>query len=267
MLNCATVLKDPIPSGSNPTKVAANTLPDSTPRILAVDDEPEVLAMLGEYLSRQGYTVATAEDGVTMRRLLGEQSFDLVLLDINLPGEDGLSLARYLRERHAVGIIMLTAASDVVDRIVGLEMGADDYLTKPFDPRELLARIKSVLRRAAAPAAEPDEEPVRDNCVRFGRCLLDLEAHRLFDYASGEEVPLTSMEYDLLKAFAERPNRVLSRDQLLDLAHNRDWEPFDRSIDIRITRIRRKIEPDPAKPQTIKTVRGAGYMFIPQRDT
>jgi two-component system, OmpR family, response regulator len=267
MLNYSTALKDPIPSGSNPTKMATDISLNTAPRILAVDDEPELLAMLGEYLTRQGYTVATAEDGVTMRRLLGEQAFDLVLLDINLPGEDGLSLARYLRERHSVGIIMLTAASDVVDRIVGLEMGADDYLTKPFDPRELLARIKSVLRRAAVPAAELEEEPVHGNRVRFGRCLLDLESHRLFDHESGEEVPLTSMEFDLLKAFAERPNRVLTRDQLLDLAHNRDWEPFDRSIDIRITRIRRKIEPDPAKPQTIKTVRGAGYMFVPQRDT
>ncbi len=243
---------------------------DSTtaPRILTVDDEPELLAMLSEYLSRQGYSVATAGDGVSMRRLLNEQHFDLALLDINLPGEDGLSLARYLRERYALGIIMLTAADDVIDRIVGLEMGADDYITKPFDPRELLARIKSVLRRASSPAVEPEaatEATSSGNTVRFGRCMLDLDGHRLYRHDNGEDVPLTSMEFDLLKAFAERPNRVLSRDQLLDLAHNRDWEPFDRSIDIRITRIRRKIEIDPAKPQTIKTVRGAGYMFVPQR--
>ena len=155
---------------------------------------------------------------------------------------------------------MLTAAAEVVDRIVGLEVGADDYVTKPFEPRELLARIKSVLRRLenAAPAARSG---AADGRVPFGNCSLDLDARRLFD-ENGEEITITSMEYDLLKAFADHPNKVLSRDQLLNLAHNRDWEPFDRSIDIRITRLRRKIEPDPAKPQIIKTVRGAGYIYV-----
>jgi two-component system phosphate regulon response regulator OmpR len=243
-------------------------------RILAVDDEPDIRDLLEEYLDSQGYQVTTAENGVAMRRILEQQTFDLVLMDINMPGEDGLSLARFLREHHRVGIIMLTAAADVVDRIVGLEMGADDYVTKPFDPRELLARIKSVLRRSAGSAADMDNNaqsssaasPAADvagDRVRFGRCMLDMDAHKLFLHDSGEEVAITSMEFDLLKAFATRPNRVLSRDQLLDLAHNRDWEPFDRSIDIRIARLRRKIEPDPAKPQTIKTVRGAGYIFVP----
>jgi len=148
-----------------------------------------------------------------------------------------------------------------VDRIVGLEVGADDYITKPFEPRELLARIKSVLRRLenAAPAAA--QSTPADGRVPFGGCNLDTDARRLFD-RDGEEVTITSMEYDLLKAFADHPNKVLSRDQLLNLAHNRDWEPFDRSIDIRITRLRRKIEPDPAKPQIIKTVRGAGYIYV-----
>jgi two-component system phosphate regulon response regulator OmpR len=151
----------------------------------------------------------------------------------------------------------------VVDRIVGLAMGADDYLAKPVDMRELLARIRAVLRRAPAErAAAAEERPAPTHRVRLGACELDLDAHKLFD-ADGAEVPITSMEFDLLKAFAEHPNRVLSRDQLLDLAHNKDWEPFDRSIDIRIARLRRKIEADPAKPQVIKTVRGAGYIFVP----
>jgi len=236
--------------------------------ILVVDDEPELREMVEEYLTEQGYRVMTADGGVAMRKLLAEQTFDLVLLDIKMPGEDGLSLARYLREHYAVGIMMLTASGEVIDRIVGLEMGADDYVAKPFDPRELLARVKSVLRRTGAAVSDTpvtDEPPVQDDrqTIRFGRCLLDLEAHLLMD-EDGAEVPITSMEFDLLKAFAENPRRVLSRDQLLDMAHNRDWEPFDRSIDIRITRIRRKIELDPAKPQVIKTVRGAGYIFVPQ---
>jgi two-component system phosphate regulon response regulator OmpR len=173
-----------------------------------------------------------------------------------MPGEDGLSLARWLRAEHDVAIIMVTAAGEVVDRVVGLEVGADDYLAKPFDPRELRARLKSVLRRAkgrGAPAAKR---------VKVGRCSLDLQTRQLFD-AGGEELPLTGMEFDLLRVFAERPNQVLSRDQLLTHTRNREWEPFDRSIDIRIARLRKKIEANPAKPKTLKTVRGAGYIFIP----
>ncbi len=233
--------------------------------ILVVDDEPELRDMIEEYLVQQGFGVITAENGVAMRRVVAEQPVDLVLLDLRMPGEDGLSLARFLRERYLVGIIMLTAAGEVVDRIVGLEMGADDYLGKPFDPRELLARIKSVLRRLALGATRNVAPPEKNlPGIRFGRCRLDLESHRLFDLEGGE-IPITSMEFDLLHAFATHPNRVLTRDQLLDMAHNRDWDPFDRSIDIRITRIRRKIEEDPAKPQTIKTVRGKGYLFVPVR--
>jgi two-component system phosphate regulon response regulator OmpR len=184
-----------------------------------------------------------------------------VLLDIRMPGEDGLSLARFLRAEKQVGIIMLTAAGEVVDRIVGLEMGADDYLAKPVDLRELLARIKAVLRRTERAQAEAEaDQPQGARLARFGRFTLNLDSHKLFD-GSGGEIALTGMEFDLLKAFADNPNRVLTRDQLLNLAHNRDWEPFDRSIDIRIARIRRKIESDPAKPQVIKTVRGAGYIY------
>lgn len=234
--------------------------------ILVVDDEPELRDMIEEYLVQQGFSVTTAENGAALRQIVAERPVDLVLLDIRMPGEDGLSLARFLRERYPVGIIMLTAAGEVVDRIVGLEMGADDYLGKPFDPRELLARIKSVLRRLV-PQVVQDAISSGQTLpgIRFGRCRLDLESQRLFSLRGGE-IPITSMEFDLLQAFATHPNRVLTRDQLLDLAHNRDWDPFDRSIDIRITRIRRKIEEDPAKPQTIKTVRGKGYIFVPDKE-
>ena len=231
--------------------------------IIVVDDEPEICEMLADYLGHAGFKVSTAEDGAALRRLLEDQAADLVILDINMPGEDGLSLARYLRANTRIGIVMLTAAGEVVDRIVGLEMGADDYLPKPVDMRELLARVRAVLRRMeAVPEKAGGAEAPGTRKIQFGACQLDLDAHKLYD-AAGEEVPITSMEFDLLKAFAEHPNRVLSRDQLLDLAHNRDWEPFDRSIDIRIARLRRKVETDPSKPQVIKTVRGAGYIFVP----
>jgi two-component system, OmpR family, phosphate regulon response regulator OmpR len=231
--------------------------------IIVVDDEPEICELLADYLGHAGFKVSTAEDGATMRRLLEDQAADLVILDINMPGEDGLSLARYLRANAKIGIVMLTAAGEVVDRIVGLEMGADDYLPKPVDMRELLARVRAVLRRTQAMPEKAGAAPSSGaSKIDFGACQLDLDAHKLYD-AAGEEVPITSMEFDLLKAFAEHPNRVLSRDQLLDLAHNRDWEPFDRSIDIRIARLRRKVETDPSKPQVIKTVRGAGYIFVP----
>jgi two-component system phosphate regulon response regulator OmpR len=232
--------------------------------IIVVDDEPEIRSMLADYLSHVGFSVREAEEGVAMRRILAEQPTDLVILDINMPGEDGLSLARFLRANTEVGIVMLTAAGEVVDRVVGLELGADDYIAKPVDLRELLARIRAVLRRLrAGPAEAVAGGAAAATTMPIGACQLDLEAHRLYD-ADGQEVPITSMEFDLLKAFVEHPNRVLSRDQLLDLAHNKDWEPFDRSIDIRIARLRRKIETDPSKPQVVKTVRGAGYIFVPK---
>jgi len=229
-------------------------------RILVVDDDADLRWMVEKYLSKHEFVVTLAEDGVQMREVLENQEFDLAILDINLPGEDGLSLARYLRSNYQIGIIMLSAAAEVFDRIVGLEMGADDYVTKPFEPRELLARVKSVLRRVQG-MLEREAEP--DSRVRFGGYTLDLEAHQLLDQ-NDESISLTSMEFDLLKAFAENPNKVLDRDQLLSLSHNRDWDPFDRSIDIRITRLRRKIEVEPSKPQIIKTVRGAGYIFVTQ---
>lgn len=234
--------------------------------IVVVDDEPDLRDMVGEYLQEQGFDVSLAGSGDELRAILKKRLADLVVLDINMPGEDGLTLARYLREHYSTGIVMLTAAGDVVDRIVGLEVGADDYIAKPFDPRELLARIKSVLRRLPQEHDKEEQTKVKPaNEVRFGKCVLNLEAHTLHTL-DGDEVPITSMEFDLLKAFATHPNRVLTRDQLLNMAHNRDWDPFDRSIDIRINRIRRKIEHDPAKPQAIKTVRGAGYVFKPAND-
>ena len=237
-------------------------------RVLVVDDDPSVSEMLVEYLSGHRYDVRSAGSGTAMREEIERDLPDIVLLDIRLPGEDGLTLARYLRERYDVGIIMVTASGDVIDRVVGLEVGADDYIAKPFDPRELLARVKSVLRRmqakpqgeAAAPAAA-DSTVKR---VRVGRCWLELEPRRLFE-DSGDEVAMTAMEYDLLRVFVSNPNRVLSRDQLLMHTRNREWEPFDRSIDIRIGRLRRKVERDTAgEPKTIRTVRNAGYMFVPE---
>jgi len=229
-------------------------------RVLLVEDDRQVRETVADYLATHGYEVAQASDGASMRKALAADLPDLVLLDVRLPGEDGLTLARWLRERHDVAIIMLTAAGEVIDRVVGLEVGADDYIGKPFDLRELLARMKSVLRRAeksrAAPAATTSRRVV------FGQCQLDLDRHQLIG-ANGEDIALTAMEFDLLRAFAEHPNRVLSRDQLLTLTRNREWEPFDRSIDIRIARLRRKIEDDPDNPKTIKTIRGSGYIFIP----
>ncbi len=233
--------------------------------IIVVEDEPGIREMLREYLCGHGFAVRLAENAAACRRLLGEQQADLILLDINMPGEDGLSLARWLRgqpQGNALGIIMLTAEAAVVDRVVGLEVGADDYVAKPFDLRELRARIRTVLRRVKPAGMPPQQQPQPQpgDTVRFGSRLLHLGSRKLCD-AGGLEIPLTAMEFDLLKTFAAHPDRVLSRDQLLDLAHHGQWEPFDRSIDIRIARLRRKIEADPAHPVVLKTVHGAGYLF------
>ena len=228
-------------------------------RVLVVDDDQAVRQMLVDYLGAHGFEVRAAASGEAMRAELARAAPAVVLLDIGLPGEDGLTLARYLRERHDVGIIMVTGAGDVVDRVAGLEVGADDYIAKPFDPRELRARIKSVLRRLESKGEKKSGSSAR---VTVGRCSLDLKSRTLND-AKGREVPITAMEFELLKALIDHPNQVLSRDQLLTLTRNREWEPFDRSIDIRITRLRRKVEEDPEHPRAIRTVRGAGYMFVP----
>ena len=229
-------------------------------RVLVVDDDPAIRQMLSEYLTEHGYEVAVAASGEAMRAELERAQSAVVLLDIGLPGDDGLTLARFLRERYQVGIIMVTGADEVVDRVAGLEVGADDYIAKPFDPRELRARIKSVLRRLQAKAA-PEAKAIEE-MVAIGACTLNLRSRELRD-GSGREVPITAMEFALLKTFLDHPNQVLSRDQLLTLTRNREWEPFDRSIDIRIARLRRKIEEHPDRPRSIKTVRGAGYMYIP----
>ena len=239
-------------------------MPDSA-SVLIVDDDPEVRGMIAEYLAGHGYEIAQAGNGEQMRQALARRVPDVVLLDLNLGGEDGLSLARYLREHHDIGIIMVTAAGDLVDRIVGLEVGADDYVSKPFDPRELRARLKSVLRRVRGAADRPVGAGPGGKRTNVGRLMLDLEGRRLLD-AAGKEIVLTSTEFDLLRVFTEHPNVVLSRDRLLTLTRNREWEPFDRSIDIRIARLRRKIETDPDNPRLIKTVRSAGYMFLPAAD-
>ena len=238
-------------------------------RILIVEDDAHVREMLAEYLRTHGYEVAHADHGTAMREAVEKTLPDVVLLDVNLPGEDGFTLARFLRERYDVGIIMVTAATEVADRVAGLEVGADDYVVKPFDLRELRARVKSVIRRMQArpPTAPAVEAPasMTSSRVPVGMRVLDLVSHQLFA-SDGREVPLTGMEFDLLKVFIERPNQVLNRDQLLTLTRNREWEPFDRSIDIRIARVRRTIEDDPEHPQTIRTVRGTGYMYVPPRD-
>ena len=235
--------------------------------ILVVDDDPDIRELLEDYLGDQGYKVVALATADAFRRALTEHDPDVVLLDVGLPGEDGLSLARHVREHFDVGIIMVSGAGETIDRIVGLEVGADDYLAKPFDPRELLARVKSVLRRYKHQANKVTNEAGRDNGAphraRIGVGVLDLDSCQLLD-ADGKEIPITAMEFELLKVFCERPNRPLSRDQLLNLTQNRDWDPYDRSIDIRIARLRRKIEPDPEKPVFLKTVRGMGYMFVPQ---
>jgi DNA-binding response OmpR family regulator len=232
--------------------------------VLVVDDDPTVRELLEDYLSANHYRVFTAANGVEARAILADKVPHIVILDIGLPGEDGLSLARFIREQYDIAIVIISGAGDTVDRIVGLEVGADDYVGKPFDLRELRARLKSVLRRYQRDPATPpvaEAAPPAHQRIAFGASWLDLDSHQLFDQA-GKEIPITGAEFDLLKVFAERPNRPLSRDQLMTLTRNRDWDPFDRSIDIRITRLRRKIETDPDHPRTIKTMRGVGYMFV-----
>jgi DNA-binding response OmpR family regulator len=232
------------------------------PQVLIVDDDPDVRELIGDYLAGHGFGVAVADGASAMRECIQQQIPDVVLLDIGLPGEDGLSLARYLREHHDIGIIMVSGAGETVDRIVGLEVGADDYVSKPFDPRELHARIKSVLRRYQRASAEAPAPTAGDNRIAVGQCQLNTVSRQLFG-PDGQEIPLTAMEFDLLQAFIERPGRPLSRDQILTCTQNRDWDPYDRSIDIRIARLRKKIETDPDNPRLIKTVRGVGYMYVP----
>jgi two-component system phosphate regulon response regulator OmpR len=239
--------------------------PGERQSVVVVDDEPEIRAMLADYLALHGFTVEPCADGAALDEALKRTTPDVIVLDVRMPGEDGLSIARRLRAESDVPILMLTAADDIVDRIVGLEMGADDYLTKPFDLRELRARRRALIRRSrAGPPAAPPAPAAAAHCVPFGRVVLDLDAHCLVS-PDGTAAKLTAMEFDLLAVFARHPNRVLSRSVLLDLAHDRAEEPFDRSIDIRIARLRKKIENDPTRPEVLRTVRGAGYMFVPPK--
>jgi DNA-binding response OmpR family regulator len=233
---------------------------DHRPHIVVVEDEAVQRQMLSDYLARQNFRISALGDGAALRRLVDRELPDLVMLDVGLPGEDGFALARWLRERSGrVGIIMVTAASNTVDRVVGLETGADDYIAKPFEPRELLARVKSVLRRAVGAPAEGPR-------VRIGRRVLDLERRALIDPADGNEERLAASEFDLLRILAENPNRPLTRDWLLEVTAHREADAYDRAIDLRITRLRRKVEIDPAHPEAIRTVRGVGYMFVPPKN-
>lgn len=228
------------------------------PHILIVDDDREIRSLVAQFLKKHGYRVTPAADGREMMHLMEKGRFDLIVLDLMLPGEDGLSLCRRVRAESSLPIIMLTAMGEEMDRIIGLEMGADDYLPKPFNPRELLARIKAVLRRAADRGATATSTDVAARV--FDGWRLDTVKREL-RAPDGALVPLTAGEFELLSAMVERAGQVLSRDQLLDLTRGRDAAPFDRSVDVLISRLRRKIESDPKEPSIIKTVRGGGYIL------
>ncbi|HEY8009099.1 MAG TPA: response regulator [Methylocella sp.] len=234
--------------------------------VLVVDDEPRIRTLLRRYLADEGFKMSEAGDGVTMRAVLEREAIGLVLLDLMMPGEDGLSLARYIRQRSDIPIIMLTGKGDLIDRVAGLETGADDYITKPFELREVLARIRTVMRRAgprigaAATPSEPAAGESTSEVLVFEGWRFDL-LRRELRRMTGELVPLTAGEFELLCVFARRPNRVLNREQLIDLVKGREWAAYDRGIDTQVMRLRKKIESDPGNPCLIKTVRGAGYVF------
>ena len=238
--------------------IAANARPD---RIVVVDDDARIRELLRRYLSQEGFDVLLAEDGKALNRMLTRENIDLIVLDLMLPGEDGLSICRRLRAANDVTpIIMLTAKVEEVDRIVGLEVGADDYLPKPFSPRELLARIHAVLRRR--PTQEAPGAPSKEaQDVNFGPFEIDLSLRRLT--REGEAIALTTGEFSVLKALVRHPRQPLSRDKLAQLARGREFEPFDRSLDVQISRLRKMLEPDPAQPRYIQTVWGVGYVFVP----
>ena len=238
-------------------------------RLIVVDDEPDIRNMIAEYLGKDGCAVTCCANARELDVVLAEGRPDVILLDVNLPGEDGISIARRLRASGNTPILMLTALNDVVDRIIGLEVGADDYLAKPFDLRELKARVRAILRRSEPTnnvAESPQGSAHASTRINFGRVALDLDEHCLV-CPEGAKTKLTATEFELLVAFGRNPHRVLSRDRLLDGTPGQSSEVFDRAIDIRITRIRKKVEHDPAKPKIIKTVRGAGYMYVPPAQT
>jgi len=227
--------------------------------VLVVDDDAELRDLLSEYLARNGFRVSVARDGREMRQLLAEAGFDIVVLDVMLPGEDGLALCRDLRAHSNLPVIMLTARSEELDRIIGIEMGADDYLSKPFNPRELLARMKGILRRTRSlPPARAESHR-----LRFAGWTLDLAARHLIG-ADGVVVPLSGTEFRLLQIFVTHPNRVLDRNQLMDLALGREATPFDRAIDVQVSRLRQRLRDDAREPRIIKTVRNGGYVLAAQ---
>ena len=231
---------------------------DPVPHIAIVDDHRDIRDLVGKYLDRHGYRTSLAENAASCRRLVERNAIDLVVLDVMMPGEDGLSLCRYLRESTSLPVIMLTAMAEETDRIVGLELGADDYLTKPFNPRELLARIKAVLRRVQS--LPPQRGQIKAKEVRFDRWSLNVGRRELTEQ-DGLVVPLSTAEFRLLSVFLDHAGLVLSRDQLLDLTAGRNSEPFDRAIDNQVSRLRKKIETDPKSPALIKTHWGGGYSF------
>ena len=232
---------------------------DTSAHILIVDDHREIRELVGRALTREGFRVTAVGDGKAMQRAIADAHIDLILLDLMLPGEDGLSLCRRVRADSEIPIIMLTAKGEEVDRVIGLEMGADDYLARPFGSRELIARIRAVLRRSHRPPA-PSDPPPETPRYRFDRWVLNTDSREL-QRDDGVTVPLSTGEYELLLALVERPQRVLSRDQLLDLARGRAAAAFDRSIDTQVSRLRKKLEHDPAEPRIIKTIWGGGYLF------
>lgn len=232
-----------------------------TPRVLIVDDDPLIRELLHAYLSQEGYEVHCAATAELAETFLASQAVDLVMLDIRLPGKDGLTLTRELRVRSEVGIILITGRNDEIDRIVGLECGADDYVIKPLSPRELVSRAKNLVRRVRhAPLQEPAAPLPRQQVIQFADWALDTDRRRLIDQAGGETL-LTHGEYQLLNVFLRNSGHTLSRDQLMDQIRNREWVPSDRSIDVLVGRLRRKLHDDPAKPHLIITIHGAGYLF------
>lgn len=234
---------------------------ERTPKILIVDDDPRLRDLLRRYLGENGFNVLVSENGEAMKRLWVREHFDVLILDLMMPGEDGLAILKRLRaEKDMTPVIMLTARGEGVDRILGLELGADDYLGKPFNPRELLARIHAVLRRRPRQDA-PGAPSMENEVVKFGDFELDLGTRVL--KKNGEIVPLTTGEFAVLKAFARHPRQPLSRDKLMEMARGREYEAFDRSLDVQVSRLRKLLEPDPSKPRYLQTVWGLGYVFIP----
>jgi two-component system OmpR family response regulator len=265
--NCNTVLRLPHPSraATSPPRKAfparyVAAMDTAAPHILVVDDDREIRELLGKFLEKQSFRVTAARDAREARKLWPLGRYHLVVLDLMMPGESGLDLARWLRGQSEVPIVMLTAMGEETDRIVGLELGADDYVAKPFNPRELLARIRAVLRRASADSSTGGPKELPAKAIRFAGWALEPARRRLLN-PQGVEVPLTGGEYELLMVLVERPNRVLTRDMLMDLLRGRQAGPFDRAIDVAVSRLRRKLEDDGRNPQVIKTVRGGGYVL------